>query len=318
MPWLIRICAHGDGRAVEVGDRGVDVRGAQRAAGPMKWLRVASSGEPRLTYAVADDVRVVRDARRVLDHADRRRPRGDGTLGQPFAADHLRRVGRTPRSRRPRPPPCRSSSSPVRRAPQREAPTPRHEERLGPLDRPRSRAPRRRPGARRCSTRGSPTTPANSSTPSSSSDRVRLLPADVFARELDEVEVARVPTRALRVAPASALHARSPPLMPADVSLGPVTGRPDWGHTTRLRRRRTVEVAIVGHRRDRVHEGVGAHRARDRGRGRRAGDRRRGLEPEDIDGLTYYGGVRRLRRRRVPRALRHRATSCGRRRGAAG
>ncbi len=65
--------------------------------------------------------------------------------------------------------------------------------------------------------------------------------------------------------------------------------RTDWGHATEL-----DDIRGAGrdrrHRRDRVHEGLGPHRARDRRRGGRAGHRRRrACTPADIDGITWSG-----------------------------
>ena len=92
----------------------------------------------------------------------------------------------------------------------------------------------------------------------------------------------------------------------------------DWGHATDARRR-PRRGRDRRHRRDRVHEGVGPHRARDRRRGRRAGDRRRRARTRRHRRAHVVGRVRRLRRRRVPRALRHDArdvdVAVGRRHG---
>ena len=133
------------------------------------------------------------------------------------------------------------------------------------------------------------------------------------ARRRDRAPADATPCCVLYVA-----HARPGTRRRAQTSeylLGPVS---DWGHATELDDVRG-EVAIVGHRRDRVHEGVGPHRARDRRRGRRARDRRRRPRAGRHRRPHVVGRVRRLRRRRVPRALRHDArdvdVAVGRRHG---
>ena len=81
--------------------------------------------------------------------------------------------------------------------------------------------------------------------------------------------------------------------------------RPDWGHSTDLEDV-TGRVAIVGIG-ESAYTKASGRTAREIGAeaAERAIDDA-GLEPSDVDGLTWNRRVRRLRRRRVPRALRHR------------